>query len=288
MAFAASSTTQIAMMETGAADMMLSMVSKDMADLAAKGFNVFWYYTATLSLYPDSANPDSPLANQKVRQAISYAIDRAAIMKMSGFGYSSAAYQVFPPGNMGNIPGNDAQFDPDKARTLLKEAGYSNINLDLIPFPNRVSDTILVALQAYLKDVGINITIKTVTQVAYNDYRYNGWHNALIFQPTITYTNPVVQYFTYFVTPGQWPSVARPAGLTDLCTAALSTVNVEKDKVQAVIKLVDDNTMTIPVYNEAVASYIYPKDVINPVKSGNYANGCYATGADFKNMWLNR
>ncbi len=40
------------------------------------------------SLIPDSSNSDSPLSKLKVRQAISCAINREAVLKARGFGYS--------------------------------------------------------------------------------------------------------------------------------------------------------------------------------------------------------
>lgn len=57
------------------------------AMLKAKGFKEITAHTGTVSLIPDSNNPNSPFSKKKVRQAISYAINREAIVKARGFGF---------------------------------------------------------------------------------------------------------------------------------------------------------------------------------------------------------
>jgi glutathione transport system substrate-binding protein len=67
-----------------------------------------------------------PFDNLKVRQAINFAIDKEALVKVAFTGYAVAAQGVVPPGvefatKLGPWP-----YDPAKARALLKEAGYAN------------------------------------------------------------------------------------------------------------------------------------------------------------------
>ena len=57
------------------------------AILKGMGFKMLNMYTGTVSLVPDSLNPDSPLSKKMVREALSYAINREAIAKARGFGY---------------------------------------------------------------------------------------------------------------------------------------------------------------------------------------------------------
>ncbi len=69
-----------------------------------------------------------PFNNPKVRKAFCYAIDREKIIKdiLNGEAYMAGTYGICPPG----IPGYDTskikgyRFDPEKAKTMLKEAGY--------------------------------------------------------------------------------------------------------------------------------------------------------------------
>ena len=66
----------------------------------------------------------SPFADQRVRQALNYAIDRDAIVKFLN-GTAKPAYGLYPPGNpYFGAPELRYGYDPDKAKALLKAAGY--------------------------------------------------------------------------------------------------------------------------------------------------------------------
>jgi peptide/nickel transport system substrate-binding protein len=71
-----------------------------------------------------------PLDDLRVRQAISYAINRREIIEFIGSAIASPAYAPVPPGYFGSI--HDARdiprfpYDPSRAKRLLAEAGYPN------------------------------------------------------------------------------------------------------------------------------------------------------------------
>ena len=70
----------------------------------------------------------APLANVKVRQAINYAFDRAALLKAIGAGYGTVTTQIFPPSSPEYDSSLDSYYtyDPAKAKQLLAEAGFPN------------------------------------------------------------------------------------------------------------------------------------------------------------------
>ena len=68
-----------------------------------------------------------PFNNKKVRQAIAYAIDRERIVKEAVNGRFILARGITPPGILGYNPSiNGYDYNPDKARQLLNEAGYAD------------------------------------------------------------------------------------------------------------------------------------------------------------------
>jgi peptide/nickel transport system substrate-binding protein len=69
----------------------------------------------------------NPLADARVRRALSLAIDRRAIASRVMDGIATPAAQFLPDGMAGTIPGLPLpDADPARARALLAEAGYPN------------------------------------------------------------------------------------------------------------------------------------------------------------------
>jgi peptide/nickel transport system substrate-binding protein/oligopeptide transport system substrate-binding protein len=111
-------------------------------------------------------NLNNPPFDQKlVRQAINYAIDREAIVKLVLNDRARIAHGVLPPGIAGYDPNLEGYgYDPDKARSLLAQAGYPDgkgfpeielqYNKDIIH--TRIGEFVL----ANLSDIGINCRVK--------------------------------------------------------------------------------------------------------------------------------
>ena len=108
-----------------------------------------------------------PLDNLKVRQAINYAIDREKIIRLIN-NRGVLATGVLPPGMPGYDPGlKGYPHDPNKARQLLKEAGFANgFKTTLwVRSAGTGGDEMreAQAIQQDLKDVGIDLDLKPVT-----------------------------------------------------------------------------------------------------------------------------
>ncbi|HEX8499219.1 MAG TPA: ABC transporter substrate-binding protein [Pyrinomonadaceae bacterium] len=65
-----------------------------------------------------------PLSDARVRQAIAYAIDRQAIVKELLLGQARVANSILPEQSWAYTPGQVYEFNPEKAKQLLDEAGY--------------------------------------------------------------------------------------------------------------------------------------------------------------------
>jgi peptide/nickel transport system substrate-binding protein len=104
------------------------------------------------------------LAKAKVRQALVYAIDREAINQSLYAGGCPPVVQAYQDGFWANSPDlNDTSsyYDPDKAKALLAEAGYPNgFDMELEVGPSTAYQSLAQALQAQLKKVGVNASIK--------------------------------------------------------------------------------------------------------------------------------
>jgi glutathione transport system substrate-binding protein len=68
----------------------------------------------------------APLADQRVRQAINYALDKQAIIRIAWGGAASEADSIIPPNLQFYKKQSTWPYDLAKAKALMKEAGYEN------------------------------------------------------------------------------------------------------------------------------------------------------------------
>jgi peptide/nickel transport system substrate-binding protein len=119
--------------------------------------------TRTDYLLMNQAHP--PLADRNVRRAISYAIDRRAIVRSVLFGFGTPANSFMPP----QVPYYDPsspgiQYNLAKARTELAKSQFPDgFEVDLqVGAGEQVDNAIGQILQQSLRKLGITVTFKQV------------------------------------------------------------------------------------------------------------------------------
>mgnify|MGYP001443607265 CR=1 FL=1 len=107
-----------------------------------------------------------PLDNELLRQAISHAIDREAIVDALYAGYGTVAKNPLPPSYLGyNDDVEGYQYDVEKAKELLAEAGYADgLEIDLWTMPVARPympdpETTAEIIQNNLAEIGITVNI---------------------------------------------------------------------------------------------------------------------------------
>ncbi|WP_445487583.1 ABC transporter substrate-binding protein [Niallia sp. 03133] len=115
-------------------------------------------------VYVNSSKGNAALKDVKVRQALSYAIDYSSLIKAVQQGFGTPMVGPIPDGLWGHDKTKKQYtYDVDKAKSLLKETGVSNLSLDLLYSDNKTWwETEALTLQANLKEVGINVNLKKV------------------------------------------------------------------------------------------------------------------------------
>ena len=149
-----------ATMEAGEADIWVNVSTpQHIIDLQEKGFKINESTGMFFAILFDSNDPDSPFANQKVREAVEYAIDRPTIAQMLGQGLWEPLHQMSSSISPAYIEGYDPRpFNPEKARQLLEEAGYSDsIHTTLLAMD--ADRDAIAAIQSNLADVGITVDL---------------------------------------------------------------------------------------------------------------------------------
>ncbi|MGC4377014.1 ABC transporter substrate-binding protein [Fictibacillus sp. Mic-4] len=122
-----------------------------------------------------------PFNNKKVRQALSYAINKKEIVKNFYEGTAEPAKNPMPPTIAGyNDSIQDYDLDLDKAKKLLKEAGYPNgFKMDLwaMPVPRPYmpnGQKVAEAIQSDFAKIGVKAKIVTMEWATYLDKLQDG------------------------------------------------------------------------------------------------------------------
>ena len=133
---------RVAQLKTGQVDIIVRTPASDVASLerdpklsVSKVQSVYVFNMeldvrdkpAQITAKDGSALPKNPLQDARVREAVDLAIDRKALVEIAMEGLGAAQNQLVTP----NIFGYDKslppqEFNPDKAKKLLADAGYPN------------------------------------------------------------------------------------------------------------------------------------------------------------------
>ncbi|MEK4701185.1 ABC transporter substrate-binding protein [Solibacillus sp. FSL R7-0668] len=130
--------------------------------------------------YLGLTNTRPPFDNKLVRQAVNYAIDKQAIVDAFFEGRAQVAANPMPSSISGyNEAIEPYPYDPEKAKSLLAEAGYDGKEIELwaMPVPRPyMPDGAKVAevIQKNLEDVGIKSKIVTFEWATYLEKAKNG------------------------------------------------------------------------------------------------------------------
>jgi peptide/nickel transport system substrate-binding protein len=209
----------------------------------------------------DSGNTKSPFADVKVRQAASYAIDSKSIVADVLHGLGTTCVQYGQPGYWGY---NDAvkgfQYNADKAKALLKEAGYADGFKTTIMIDSQAD--FVVAAQSYLKTVGIDATIDVAGNRYTDAILKTGWTGLCLIRmkPAADATPYIPSTFSSkgFI----WAnSILHNDELEKMCTdlqSATDFATKQKTMQNAMYLIFDKYALLSPIYEQVVACAKYP------------------------------
>jgi peptide/nickel transport system substrate-binding protein len=161
--------SRVADLQSGKADVILAVSPDDVDTIKAnQGSQVLSALTERVAYLAFNVLGDSPTKSIKVNQAIAHGINYDAMISSLLHGYGQRVTQVLTPLSFGydkSIKGYE--YDPEKSKQLLKEAGYPNgITLAFDTSPS-YDQRIVQSIQGDLEKVGIKITIASTDQATY-------------------------------------------------------------------------------------------------------------------------
>ena len=111
----------------------------------------------------------------RVRQAIAYGIDRGAIVAATSYGTAAANQLAIPEGNPWYTPYDRYDYDVEKAKGLMREAGVTGTDLDMLvtsEYPETVTAAQVIADN--LAPLGVTVNIRTVDFATWLDEQNTG------------------------------------------------------------------------------------------------------------------
>ncbi len=169
-------TTRVAMVETGEAHIAEPLPVTEI-DRVSNSPHMSLYRTEGLGTdFIGFNTKKKPFDDIRVRQAINYAIETDAIIKGVYNDVGTKANSAVSPkvlGYDGALKGYE--FDPNKAKALLKEAGYPDgFKTTLWTGDRKERINAAEVIQSQLKGIGIDVEVKVLEYGAYLDAEDNG------------------------------------------------------------------------------------------------------------------
>jgi peptide/nickel transport system substrate-binding protein len=184
-------------------------------------------------------NPDGPVANIKVREAIVHAIDYDGLLQGVFGGTAERVYGPLTSNSWAFNPKMEElapTYDPELAKSLLAEAGVdpSSLNLTLYSFQGPLWGAVATFVQANLADIGINATIAQTEFPAYRALQTAGQFDVALDGRQPWYNDPdahiTIGYLSSLADTAMTFRMPEDAELDALILQAQQTVNQDERK----------------------------------------------------------
>jgi peptide/nickel transport system substrate-binding protein len=162
-------------LESPPADRLGEMGTKYAPQVKIETLTAFWYLPMNTNL--------PPFNNLKARQAVNYAIDRNAAVKIiGGPKLATPSCQVLPPGFPGhqdycpytrNPPKTWSAPDLAKAKQLVKESGTAGQKVAVVTSDDEVNKAMGVYIQSILNQLGYKASVKPISNNIFFTYAQN-------------------------------------------------------------------------------------------------------------------
>jgi peptide/nickel transport system substrate-binding protein len=168
------STTRLTELLTGAVDMNYSVLPDEARQVEQQRGVTLHHYPGREFLYVGWNNEREMFRDPRVRRALGHAIHRDQLIEALMFGYAqTASGPVLPFSPLD--PGLDPlPYDPDTARRLLAEAGYTAgpdgtlqgpqgpLRFTMMVSENRLRQDLATVIQSQLRQIGVDVQLRVM------------------------------------------------------------------------------------------------------------------------------
>lgn len=210
---------------------------------------------------------DGPCADPAVREAICYAIDTEALTKTVLGSLGVVAQGAFATSMLGYTDQYQYSYDPDYAKQVLADAGYSDGEITVL-YSYKNTDPVQVStaemVQAYLMAVGINVTLNSMDEATYSAEETVEGYSDIAYYFMSNGADDPGQFMGNWMATGSNAVITRHGLYDDIINETNSTHDRDV-RTAALIELQEqwyENFDLVPLF-ELGTGYIYNKDVFS-------------------------
>lgn len=165
--------SRVAMLKTGEADFVYPIPDQNVEELKKKDDLIVNETPSTIARYVSLNTTKEPFNDKRVREAINYAVDKDAYIKTINNGFGNVLDSTMAKETQFYSKQNTYDFNLDKAKQLMKEAGYEK-GFKTEIWGNTTSETIkgMEFIKQQLAQIDIDVKINSMEEGTLSDEIY--------------------------------------------------------------------------------------------------------------------
>ncbi|WP_454697326.1 ABC transporter substrate-binding protein [Arthrobacter humicola] len=207
----------------------------------------------------------APFNNKLVRQALHYGLDKEAIIKKALFGNAKPASSYFQEGHPDYVKAKNVYgYDAGKAADLLKQAGVTNLEFELLTTDTAwVKDVAPLILESWNKIPGVKVTVKSIQSGALYTDRVGTGDYSVVAAPgdPSVFGNDADLLLSWFYSGATWMekraywTAPERAQLQELMNKGSQAAAADAKKITGeIVDLISDEVPLYPVFHRQLPS----------------------------------
>ncbi|WP_026547683.1 ABC transporter substrate-binding protein [Paenarthrobacter nicotinovorans] len=207
----------------------------------------------------------APFDNKLVRQALHYGLDKEAIIKKALFGNAKAATSYFQEGHPDYVKAKNVYgFDTSKAEELLKQAGVTSLEFELLTTDTAwVKDVAPLILESWNRIPGVKVTVKSLQSGALYSDRVGKGDYSVVAAPgdPSVFGNDADLLLSWFYSGATWMdkrafwTTPERAKLQELMNKGSQASGEEAKKIVGeIVDMVSDEVPLYPIFHRQLPS----------------------------------
>jgi peptide/nickel transport system substrate-binding protein len=256
-------TTRLAMLKRGEADIAYGVMGAVAEEIQRDSNLTLVPVLGTVTQWMDffaQWDPTSPWADVRVRRAATHAIDRQAISDAESLGHSKPTGSIISRAMDFALPLEPPAYDPEKARQLLREAGFANGfdggEIAVGPPYGPVAE----AVATYLGVVGIRTKVRLMERAAFTTARRERQLKHLSYGGSGAYGNEATRLEAFVVGGGTYAVGSVPEIDERFRTQAGERDQAKREAMlHEIQRIMHDKALFAPIWELAFLSGVGPR-----------------------------